>query len=766
MKRIVILGLFVALVGMVSAQYVVDDTFDQLRVKINVPDAKLAVVDGQTHVLIDGYADGGEVGRPALPVVGYMLTVPFCKGMEVSVSNVVFDTIEISNPVPVQPVRAKSDTGHYAQVIDGAFYNTDTFYALPLARVEQVGVARDRNLAQLQFSPVSINAKRGVAVVCRSAEVSVRYVDADVDSTLAVYNRYHTPAFTYGKTLNNLFPATKDASMKAPIRMAVFVRQYLNTAKLDEFIAWKKRQGMIVDKYVLEEIGKTTYSDIASFTKSLYTQSTSKNPAPTFVVLIGDKEYLPTRTSTILEESMGTHPTDLDYVLWTGGDYVPDAYIGRISVTNATELASAIDKTLMYEQYLFTDDSYLARAALVSGKDEGTTNDNAYNYCDPTMDYIAKYYVSPANGYENIYYWKNNTSFAPQGVTVTGSSLTAGIGLTVRTRYNEGIGLINYSAHGNYNQWGNPQLTVSQVASMTNEGMPSVMIGNACLTNKFDEGVCLGEALLRKNNNAGAVVYIGATNSTTWPMDFYWAVGVRSNINNTMDATFSPSRPGMYDRLFHTHNESFSTHGFTAGAMVFSGNMAMQNSSYSATYKRYYWEIYEVMGDPSLMPWLGRASDISIVCTANDNGLLTFTTAPNAYVALVSNDSLKVMGAAFASRTGVATMRATGADLSNCSVAIMSQGHKPFFQPFNNLSIDRIQTIEARVFPNPSTGRFSVELPINAEVEVFSATGVKVYGKTHTEGVAEINLEAQPLGVYIMRVNTGGQVFTRRLIKQ
>ena len=43
-----------------------------------------------------------------------------------------------------------------------------------------------------------------------------------------------------------------------------------------------------------------------------------------------------------------------------------------------------------------------------------------------------------------------------------------------------------------------------------------MMIGNCCLTNKFEKDVCFGEALLRKTNRAGAVAYIGGTNYTYW----------------------------------------------------------------------------------------------------------------------------------------------------------------------------------------------------------------------------------------------------------
>ena len=57
------------------------------------------------------------------------------------------------------------------------------------------------------------------------------------------------------------------------------------------------------------------------------------------------------------------------------------------------------------------------------------------------------------------------------------------------------------------------------------------MIGNCCQSNAFDVSVCFGEALLRENNK-GAVGYIGGSNNTYWDEDYWWAVGNTSNITS------------------------------------------------------------------------------------------------------------------------------------------------------------------------------------------------------------------------------------------
>lgn len=137
---------------------------------------------------------------------------------------------------------------------------------------------------------------------------------------------------------------------------------------------------------------------------------------------------------------------------------------------------------------------------------------------------------------------------------------------------------------------------------MSNAGKYGVMVGNCCITNEFDySSPCFGEAIIRKAN-AGGVAYIGGINSTYWDEDYYWAVGYKTPINGTAPA-YNASKLGVYDAMFHSHGEASSNWATTTGETIFMGNMAVQQSGSSRT--NYYWEIYHIMGDPSLMTYMG-----------------------------------------------------------------------------------------------------------------------------------------------------------------
>ena len=784
MKKIIMSALMLTTFFAASqAQTVTEDSFSRLSLSFNTPDV---VLDGTTlgdnkfaTVNVDGYIFGGTVGSPALPVLSNIVVVPFCTDMIVTVANAVYDTLQSNtsyNWMPLQPSRSKSDRSPLQVQYNEQVYTTDAFVSLPLAQIEEVGIARDRRLARISFAPVSVNPVTGQYIICRKADVTVTYVGADSTATVEYFQRYNTPAFSIGNTLNSLINP-KSVSTATPSRMVIVYPTNLNGAAVNNFVKWKKRQGYIVDRVTYGQGGITSNTALANYLKSLYVNATADEPAPTYLMLIGDHNQIPAFDSQLPSGGWSgpgnDHVTDLYFVSWTSGDNLPDCYQGRISATSASVVANILNKIMLYEQYGFEDDSYLAKGILVSGVDQGYEGDHGYSHCDPTMDYAARYYINSEHGYDHVYYYKNNTNFAPDGVSVTGSSQGGSAAASaLRSLYSAGAGWVNYSAHGDIDRWHEPELTNSQANSLSNTNKPMFMVGNCCLTGKFDESVCLGEALLRRANNAGAAAYIGATNVTFWDQDFYWSVGVRNVIYNTMNTTYMSNKLGAYDHLFHTHNEVFSDYAVTAGALVFFGNMAIQGSSNNATYKKYYWEVYELFGDPSLMPWLGRAQDItdfSVSTSGVSEGScnLDISTVRYAYVAVRDTVANEILGAAFTDANGNASLAiADCAALSNSVISVTAQGYKPFFYTDGTLDINRapVATSSVTLCPNPATSQCTVTADGMMNARLLDSRGSLVATYSAVDGSCTIDLKSLPRGIYFVQVQTPGNVAAKKLV--
>ena len=513
---------------------VTNDNWQSLQLTITVGDIQTAGTDFQT-LAIDGLQPSSRVGAPQLPLFSHLIEVPLCKGFDIDITDDEYDTLQLDGSLvmPAQSPRSKSDTAWHPMEIDRSIYSKDAYYGETPATVEAIGIARDRRLARLQFAPVRYNPVQNKLIICRKAKLTISYRGADPEATLEMFERYHSPAFNSGaQTLNDLYP--KAVRTTAPVRY-VIVANSMFRGHLDDFVQWKRRKGFMTDIVYTDNpsVGNTT-SSIQTYLRGLYTDATTASPAPTYVLLVGDVAQLPAFSAQVTSPS-SDHVTDLYYMTWTVGDHLPDCHYGRFSAQTVAQLTPQVQKTLMYEQYTFADPSFLDRAVMVAGVDGGSAGDFGYTHADPAMDYAIINYVNGAHGFANVYYFKNDVSIVPTGVTnVTVSSSASGNSAVVRQYYNLGAGLINYSAHGGSTGWGTPNFGNSHVAQMTNVQKFGLMIGNCCLTNKFEESTCFGEALLRKDNYCGAVGYIGGSNSTYWSQDFYWAVGIRSNIGPNM----------------------------------------------------------------------------------------------------------------------------------------------------------------------------------------------------------------------------------------
>lgn len=668
---------------------------------------------------IEGYQQSlANYGDPALPTFSRLIEVPLCEGFDVEVTNASYDTLPALKYrlMPVQLPRRKSDTSAFRLFISQA-YSQNHFLGQKEALVEAVGVARNRNLARLQFSPVTYNPVNGQVIVCRHATVTVRYRGVDKEGTLEMFNRYYSPAFNSGaNTINSLYP--KSVRTTAPVRYLI-VANSMFRGHLDTFVQWKQRKGFRVDVAYTDNpsVGTDTNS-ISNYIKSLYTNATTTDPAPTYVLLVGDVAQLPAFSYHVLAtSSLNPHVTDLYYMTWTTGDHIPDCHYGRFSAQNISQLTPQIEKTLMYEQYTFADPSFLDRAVMVAGVDGGS---NGYNYGDPAMDYAVTNYVNGTHSWSQVMYYKNDVSIVPSVTTnVTVGSSASGNAATIRNYYNQGAALINYSAHGSATSWSTPNFSTTHVASMTNNQKFGLMIGNCCLSNKFDESTCLGESLLRKDEYAGAVGYIGGSNSTYWGQDFYWAVGVRSSVGPSMSMAYNASNLGVYDRTFHTHNESHADWCTTQGSMIMQGNMAVESSSSGSSMKWYYWEIYHLMGDPSVMPYMTQAEvmTVTVVPTITYGTTdLSVSAVPYAYVALTDTVTRTLIAAAYADANGDAQLTLP-ADLSVGSylLAASAQQYRTAFRPVSIIQPAGAFPVVTAISSDPLNAGDTVALTLHVE---------------------------------------------------
>lgn len=584
---------------------------------------------------IPGAFSTGELGTPKLPATKQLIEIPHGAEVTVSVKNYSMTEyrlkdFNIQHPLmPVQPSIRKDQNAEdvpfeYNEII----YQTDKFIEPELASVEVLGVMRGTRIARLTIAPVSYNPVLGIIRVCNHIEVEITFSGVDLAMNEYIKSSTWSPYFevVQNSLLNRIthgYPAHPDLT-KYPVKyLIVAPRMFEND--LQTFIQWKTKKGFKVVTGYTDQIG-TSYTAIRSWVQNQYNSGTPADPAPTFLLIVGDTPQIPATTG-----SASGKMTDLYYGS-VDGDYFPEMYYGRFSATNSAQLVSQIAKTMYYERYEFSDPSYLDNVTLIAGAD-GTWNPRVGQ---PTVLYGTNNYFNAAHGYNavNAYLSTYTGCYDPARIAVS---------------------LINYTAHCSETSWGTPSLSQSMVNSFVNNGKYPLAIGNCCLAADFGYSECIGETWQRAINK-GSVAYIGSSPSSYWFEDFYWSVGAFpiQGTNNGYVPTYAETSWGAYDAPFVSDY-------VTTGSMVFVGNLAVtevhiQNYP-SHSSPTYYWQAYNVLGDPSLVPYHTQASQNTVSHMAIfPIGLVTYevTALPGSYVAISKNGVLH--GTALVDGSGVVTV--------------------------------------------------------------------------------------------------------------
>jgi hypothetical protein len=85
-----------------------------------------------------------------------------------------------------------------------------------------------------------------------------------------------------------------------------------------------------------------------------------------------------------------------------------------------------------------------------------------------------------------------------------------------------------------------------------------------------------------------------------------------------------------------------------------------------------------------------------------------------------------------------------------------------------NLSDEKIIRVNA-LMPNPTTGKFTITLSgslINGKVMLLDANGKIIENRTESGNAITFNISSRSAGIYFVRIENEGKVFTFKVIKQ
>jgi hypothetical protein len=253
--------------------------------------------------------------------------------------------------------------------------------------------------------------------------------------------------------------------------------------------------------------------------------------SPIYDFAITNTQQLPTYF-TFRDRFQGLIPSDHEYSLLVGDDFLPDIALGRFSVLTLAEAEDVVDKIIQYEANQLTWGEWQYNMALL--------HDNTDAGGDFRQGHINMRYYIP-DRFED-YLFGLITGNTPAETAAVRYQLTQTIGVT-------NVSLLAYRGHGSIDRWANEGLLRGSdfdAMNIGNTNRPFVSLSMDCLDGNFTYPGwnSLSRLFLIQDNGRGSAAH---WSSTGLGYDYEHTVLA----NAFMDATFNRGYTAVGDAVNH-----------------------------------------------------------------------------------------------------------------------------------------------------------------------------------------------------------------------
>jgi len=344
------------------------------------------------RITAPGHTLTSEPGKPELPVFSKLISIPGECKYRIIISEVRSEKI---NPrrenidgilFPAQESESKAPrTQKQKFIIDRAVYSSRNLLQSDTVEIESTGTLRGNNIGNLRINPVRYDPHRNVLEVITSMKIDIRFTGSQIPRKSYPESEIFRKTLSKGVINYNESSDIQTFSDK-PLRMVILTDTAFRR-HLQPFIKWKTIKGFKLDLiYKGAEYAGETYAEIKNTLTSLYNSSTTENPPPEYLLIVGSTEIIPYYGND--------NVTDMYYGEFDGnGDYFPEMFIGRLPVADTNELRNMVEKMIRYERFEYADtNTFHSRAMITSGYDASYAN-----YMNGHIKYAITNYLTPEN---------------------------------------------------------------------------------------------------------------------------------------------------------------------------------------------------------------------------------------------------------------------------------------------------------------------------------------------------------------------------------
>jgi len=458
-------------------------------------------IDGQPYevLLLPGEPPTREAGAPSVPRVCRALIVPDDAEMSVRVVDAVYHELAMKL-APSRGSLPRSVDPATVPYRFGPAYEQDAFYPGDLARLRPPHILREHRGVVVELLPFQYNPVRGVLRVYTELTVEVVAVGpgrtnvltraAGVTRDSAAFEPVYRRHF-----LNHARPERYDPLYEEGSLLVICHDPWL--AYLQPLVEHKRAAGMETSLVPASTAGSTP-EGIKAFIQQVYDTGNLS-----FVLLVGDAEHVPPGRYEMDQELAASDPA---YSLLAGDDSYPDVVVGRFSADTPEDVATQVERTVVYERAPATGQPWFWRGTGI-GSDGGPGDDGEMDW-----EHIANIRALLLDyGFTEVDPFYDPDEIDPQ---------------EVREALDAGRGILNFCGHGASGGWGTSTFGfgLADVDSLLNANMLPFISAVACSTGQFEGVTCLGEAFLRATHNgqpSGAIGFFGSSVSQWWsePME-------------------------------------------------------------------------------------------------------------------------------------------------------------------------------------------------------------------------------------------------------
>ena len=674
------------------------------------------VVDDQTYqrLAIPYAGHTVEIGKPEVPTIRRYLEIPYDVNLTVEVTYSEPTILEGYLVYPAQEPLPDMETDETPEfVIDEETYSTDDFYPTYGASVEEPVIVRGHRITALTLYPVQHNPVSEQLRVYSKISVRVSYDQpAQIEG---VEKRLESEAFEAlcEAFILNYKPPDEYLTRRyephgSPSADYLIITHDDFATQVEPLADWKEKKGYETEIVRTSDIGPSpTADDIAAYIQNAYDTWT---PPPTYVLLVGDSEFIPThyRTPHPSPKHGGNETaTDLYYATVDGTDYFPDIFVGRISVDTPAQAATVVNKILDYERSPTSDPDFYSDLSVAAYFED---DDQPLGFEDKrfvlTSEEIRDYLLTQTYSVERIYYAEpavipthyNSGSYdfgdpLPADLLRANGFAWDGDAADITAAIEAGRFIVNHRDHGLsqnfwnhvsgywgwFDGWGDPGYTTADIAGLTNDDRLPMVVSMNCMTGWFDGETdpyatrnfeCFCEEFLR-HENGGAVAAIGATRISY------------SGYNDDL-------AKGFYDAIWpdfdpaRLSNQTVAL--FELGQVLNYGKTYMATLQSAGDVRQAAFEEFHLFGDPEMSIWTSAPQPLSVThpSTISSGGSQTFVVkvtdgvnpVPDARVSLRKDGDVHTSERTDAD--GNAVFDVTPSTGGNLDITVTKHNYKPY----------------------------------------------------------------------------------------